>query len=204
MEFLPLEINSEKVYVGFWKRFCAGCADTIILIPPTFLLVWLESFGISFAMLIAVPFSFLFAIYNVYFNARFGGTLGKLAVGIRIAKPNGTSVGWPEAWKRSSVDLAFALLFLEFDIQALRAVDPDLYYTTHWLDLPALLEYYYPPAYNLVYMLFMLWALSELFVLLFNDRKRAIHDFIAGTVVIKKEFLEIPPEIVPPETHNPQ
>jgi hypothetical protein len=24
MEFLPLEINNEKVYAGFWKRFGAG------------------------------------------------------------------------------------------------------------------------------------------------------------------------------------
>lgn len=29
------------------------------------------------------------------------------------------------------------------------------------------------------------WLFSELIVLLFNEKKRAIHDFIAGTVVIK-------------------
>ena len=35
-----------------------------------------------------------------------------------------------------------------------------------------------------------IWIWSEFVVLLFNRRKRAIHDFIAGTVVILKEFAE--------------
>lgn len=33
-------------------------------------------------------------------------------------------------------------------------------------------------------------GMGELIVLLLNKRKRAIHDFIAGTVVIKMEFSE--------------
>ncbi|WP_255590049.1 hypothetical protein [Marinicella meishanensis] len=35
----------------------------------------------------------------------------------------------------------------------------------------------------------MVWYWSELLVMLTNERRRALHDFIAGTVVIKKAFL---------------
>jgi hypothetical protein len=33
MEFLSLEINNEKVYAGFWKRFCAAIIDMPAFIP---------------------------------------------------------------------------------------------------------------------------------------------------------------------------
>jgi uncharacterized RDD family membrane protein YckC len=66
-------------------------------------------------------------MYNVYFNAHFGGTLGKLAVGIRITQPDGTAIGWIEAWKCSSVDLAFAFAAVVAEVWALVLVDPIQY-----------------------------------------------------------------------------
>lgn len=47
-----------------------------------------------------------------------------------------------------------------------------------------------PAWYVLVDTVNQLWVWSEFIVLLFNKRKRAIHDFIAGTVVIKQEYRE--------------
>lgn len=38
MEFLPVTKHGEKVYAGFWKRFCAGFADALIIMPLAFLL----------------------------------------------------------------------------------------------------------------------------------------------------------------------
>ena len=42
----------------------------------------------------------------------------------------------------------------------------------------------------LVAILMQLWTWSELIVMLTNRQRRALHDFIAGTVVIKKEYAE--------------
>ena len=112
MEFLPIIYGGKRVYAGFWPRFCSVWVDIFVLLPLSLLLVWLESFDKNIAILLVIPSTALFAMYHVYFNARFGGTIGKLAVGIRVAKPNGTKIGWLEAWKRSSVDIGFALLML--------------------------------------------------------------------------------------------
>jgi len=185
MDFLPTTLNGERVYAGFWKRFCAGIADAFIIIPLAFLFVWLKGFDTTLAILITIPSSILFAMYNVYFNARFGGTPGKLAVSIRIVKPNGMRIGWPEAWKRSAVDLVFAFLVVVVQVWALLHVDPEQYSSVGWLKRAELLQ---PPWFNSVTTLSHVWIWSEVVVLLFNKRKRAIHDFIAGTVVIKKEF----------------
>jgi hypothetical protein len=35
-----------------------------------------------------------------------------------------------------------------------------------------------------------IWVYGELFVLLFNKRKRAIHNYTANTVIVKTEYLE--------------
>jgi len=190
MDFLPTTLNGERVYAGFWKRFCAGFADAFIIIPLVFLFVWLQGFDRTLAILITIPLSILFAMYHVYFNARFGGTPGKLAVSIRIAKPNGMRIGWPEAWKRSAVDLVFAFLVLVVQVWALLHVDPEQYSSLGWLKRAELLQGHQPPWFNSVTPLHHVWIWSEVVVLLFNKRKRAIHDFIAGTVVIKKEFAE--------------
>ncbi|MFH3639525.1 RDD family protein, partial [Acinetobacter baumannii] len=47
---------------------------------------------------------------------------------------------------------------------------------------------FYPAWYSIVNSASELWTWSEFIVLLFNKRKRAIHDFIAGTIVIKKQY----------------
>lgn len=190
MKFLPIRANGQKVYAGFWKRLCAGWADAFVIMPLAILFAWLEGFDRTLAIIIMIPASILFSIYNVYFNARFGGTLGKLAVGIRIVKPDGSRIDWPEAWKRSSVDLVFAFVVLVVQIWALTQVDPDRYASLKWIERTQLLGKHFPAWYNSVSIFQQVWIWSEVVVILFNKRKRAIHDFIAGTVVIHKKFAE--------------
>jgi uncharacterized RDD family membrane protein YckC len=205
MEFLPITANGERVYAGFWKRFCAGLADVFIILPFAFLFIWLEGYDRTLAIVIMIPSSVLFAIYNVYFNAGFGGTPGKLAVGIRITRPNGTPIGWTEAWKRSSVDLIFAFLVLVFNVWALVHVDPAKYSSLGWIDRNKLLQEYQPSWFSSVNILQQVWIWSEVVVLLFNKRKRAIHDFIAGTVVVHKQFAEpATPPYSEPAARTPQ
>jgi uncharacterized RDD family membrane protein YckC len=190
MEFLPIISDGKRVYAGFWKRFCAGIVDAFVIMPFAFLFIWLESFDKNIAILITIPSTALFAMYHVYFNACFGGTLGKLAVEIRVAKPDGTKIGWAEAWKRSSVDIGFALLMLCVEVWALTQVNGEQYSATAFAKRMHLLQSYYPSWFYIVTIAQNVWIWSEVVVLLFNKRKRALHDFIAGTVVIHKEFAE--------------
>lgn len=190
MEFLPVKMNGKKVYAGFWKRFCSGFIDGVILIPFSYLVVWLQSFNITMAITVAILSLILFPMYDIFFNARFGGTIGKLAVGIRITKPDGLHIGWLEAWKRSFVDLFFTFTLWGIQIWALTQVDPISYTSLGWTPRTVLLHSYYPMWYKSLFNLQYIWVWSEVLVLLFNKRKRAIHDFIAGTVVINKEFAD--------------
>ena len=48
-------------------------------------------------------------------------------------------------------------------------------------------------------MLLQIWIWSELIVMLTNRRRRALHDFIAGTVVIRRrvEPFKVPEQFLP-------
>jgi len=190
MEFLPVKMNGKKVYVGFWKRFLAIFIDLLVLLPVIFLFEWLKSFNITMAIKVAILSSILFSMYHVLFNAYFGGTIGKLAVGIRITKPDGSHINWLEVWKRSSVDLFFTFILLGIQIWTLTQVDPISYISLDRIARTTLLRSYYPTWYKSLINIQLIWVGSEVIVLLLNKRKRAIHDFIAGTVVINKEFAE--------------
>ena len=190
MEYLPITSDGKKVYAGFWRRFCAALIDSCITIPFVLFFIWIKGFDTTLAIAISVPATMFFAMYHVYFNACFGGTPGKLAAGIRITKPDGSRIGWSEAWKRSSVDLVFAFLFLAIQIWALAHVDPVKYASLGRTEQLRLIREHSPAWFGITNILMHVWMWSELVVLLFNKRKRAIHDFIAGTVVIKKGFAE--------------
>jgi len=44
------------------------------------------------------------------------------------------------------------------------------------------------PVFFIIELFYDVWYWSEIIVILFNKRNRALHDFLAGTVVIHKKY----------------
>lgn len=189
MEFLPTEKNGRKVYAGFWKRFGAGIVDMVVFIPFVFLFN-LQNISLAVAMLTAVVWYALYYAYVVYFHYKFGATLGKMATGVRVTLPNGGRIGLKQALLRSSVDIGFGIFAVAAQVIALSNADADQYLNAGWLDRSTYLIPLLPAWYGIVNMGSTVWYWSEFIVLLFNRRKRSLHDFIAGTVVIHQEHAE--------------
>ncbi|WP_339891886.1 RDD family protein, partial [Neptuniibacter pectenicola] len=190
MEFLPIEIKNEKVYAGFGKRFGSAIVDMLVFIPFMFVFHFIESSSLSMAMVGTVLSSILFSAYSVYFHYKFGATLGKMALGIKVTLPNGEKIGFKQAILRSSVDLAFALFMVIAQVMAISNADPEVYLNAGWMERAEYIMPLFPAWYGAVNIASELWYWGEFIVLLFNKRKRALHDFIAGTVVIRQEYAE--------------
>lgn len=188
MEFLPIEKNGGKVYAGFLERFGAAIVDMLVLIPFMAIFHFLESTSLTIAMLTVILSSVLFSVYSIYFHYKYGATLGKMAMGIRVTLPNGSSVGLKQALLRSSVDLGFAFFAVIAHVIAISNADPDQYLNAGWMERAKYVMPLFPAWYGIVSTCGELWYWSEFIVLLFNKRRRAIHDFIAGTVVIHQEY----------------
>ena len=189
MEFLPVEINNEKVYAGFWKRVVAVIIDLLLLIFIIFCSYAVLGSSIASAVVNLIFSTLFFSVYIIYFHYRYGATLGKLIVGIKVTLPNGEKIGFRQSIMRSSVDLVFVVLVIFSEAYALLSVDSTIMFSDSvMVEKSGVLQQYHPFWYKYTELLNNFWYFSEFLVLLFNERRRAIHDFIAGTVVIHKKY----------------
>ena len=128
MEFLPITKDGARVYAGFWPRFGALWVDALVLTP---LLVpawfWLPSVSIPMAMLGAIIVPGVSLAYTIWFHYRYGATLGKMAAGIRVTLPDGSPIGFRQAFLRSAVDAGFAVLAVAATVIAIHHADPAQY-----------------------------------------------------------------------------
>ncbi len=171
-------------YAGFGKRFSAGLLDSLIILPITILILWVGSFSKTIQLILIIPHLLLYFAYNIFMNANYGGTLGKLIVGIKIKTVNGEIINYKEAFLRNIVDLGFGLTLGIMQVYTLINISDPTYSDLSWLNQAGCLRKNMPQAHQPLDVLNQIWIWSELLVLLFNEKKRALHDFIAGTVVV--------------------
>lgn len=123
--------------------------------------------------------------FHVYLVMRFGGTPGKRMLGLRIVCLDGSPVGLREACVRHCVLFALTTLStLGLILATPRMSDAE------YLRLPfrvrglRLIELA-PSGHHVVSIVVNVWIWSEFVVMLANRRRRGVHDFMAGTVVIR-------------------
>jgi uncharacterized RDD family membrane protein YckC len=177
-------------YGGFWRRLGANLIDMIVLIPIGLLsFYFIIQANIWVAIFIQLIGGIIGAIYTTTLHALYGATLGKMATGLQVRKLNFTPIGWMEAVKRNSVDYGFTILSLIGNISVLLIMPMEELHQSSVLELGKLIQSYQSPVYSLIQSMFTLWFWGEVIVLLFNKKKRAIHDYIAGTVVVVEDSL---------------
>lgn len=168
------------------KRFGAYWLDVIIFLPIIALSLWGNEQSRLFSLYYFLP-GLVFGIwFHVYLVKKYGGTPGKLILKIKIAKIDGTQVGYKEAMLRYSVLftlttlLSVSLLTVNFEM-----TDAE-YFSMEWNERALYMVERVPSWHNIVNIFVNIWVWSEFFVMLTNKKRRAIHDFMAGTVVIRK------------------
>ena len=182
-------------YADFGSRFGANLIDGLIFLPLTFGAIWMraQSTPLAVASLIV---TLLFAIYQLYFIAAKGQTLGKMFAEIKVTKLDGSPVGWRESFLRESVNLLFWFLITLSTLIALWRISPIEYASVSTAQQSLLITRHQPIPINFIAVLSQLWFWSELVVLLTNKQRRALHDFMAGTVVLNVGKPEEPTPLV--------
>ena len=170
-------------YAGFWRRTLALIVDILVEAP-----IFVLAFFLFRASLVgAIGSVFVGAVafaYPIYFHARWGQTLGKMAVKIRVVQVDGRPVTARNAFLRSSVDLGLWMVYAVATVWVLTTWDGPAWSSLDWLRQRELVDDR-NPFYTPYDIASQVWLWSEVVVLLFNRRRRALHDFLAGTVVIK-------------------
>lgn len=86
--------QNQIIYAGFWRRFVAGFIDILILELAAFIVtpffgtmsVSTTSIGFNLSGTPAVIVYGLFLLYEIFFVGKFGQTLGKMTLKIKVVK----------------------------------------------------------------------------------------------------------------------
>ena len=141
-------------------------------------------------------------VYSIYLHGRYGQTLGKMVFKVKVVTTSGNKITFLQAFKRDIVYLILAVItlatffthkedyasynesmaFIEsFDVTSENYDDEEF---NKYLD--AVGNVWGSPVMWIDYVS-MIYFLLEIITMLTNRKRRAIHDFIAGTEVRRLE-----------------
>jgi uncharacterized RDD family membrane protein YckC len=173
-------------YGGFWRRVGAMFLDGLISLPLGILLFYLLSITPRAYLYYALP-SMLFSVfYFVYLVTRYGGTPGKRIIGMRITMTDGSPVTTKAAVLRYSP--FFILQALSMLAMILATSGPmEGYDSMNFFEKMQVMQRDAPAWNGILTGITYLWWIGTAITLVANRRKRAAHDFIAGTVVLRTD-----------------
>ena len=168
-------MDIEAKYLTFWPRFWAGIADAILLMPLGLVDRWIFRLSPSPVLLVAwFSLYSLFGVgYSVLMHGKYGQTLGKMLTRVRVLDVSEARLSLRQAFLRDGVLLGVALVGLALDIpKVLAGIHP---WEEAKLGIGFWVLFYGSAA----------WFLAELGTMLTNRKRRALHDHIAGSVVVR-------------------
>lgn len=172
-------------YATFSGRLAAGIVDFVLHALLTFSVGWIASQSKQLAYAVMPTLWLVLLLYEPFLHARFGATLGKLAVGIRVVYVSGAKIGWRAALLRSSVSMVVMAYWVYCVAASIYSLQDSDFQGQGWSNLFQLVRPHFPESYEAVEPAMGLWFWSEFLTMLFNSKRRAIHDFLAGTVVVR-------------------
>jgi len=177
------DINGMR-YAGFWPRFGSLLVDVFIVSPIIAMQFWGVSQFRLFTLYFLIPHVLFFLFYHVYLVRRYGGTPGKLLMGIQIRKVDGSPVTYREAALRFLPQFLFGLVMSVILIISLFQISDAEYQALSFTERYKRQIELAPYWYGYLELAQRVWTWGELLFLLTNRKRRALHDFIAGTVVV--------------------
>lgn len=171
-------------YVGFWPRFGALLLDGILLTVFNLLFHWIFPEKDNIALILAlgcIPF-----LYHLILEYRYGATLGKMALGIRIVNYELMQPGLQHIFMRNLIYMAIQAAGIAVEIQTMYgAEETELNNFNNPMDIfstPAIIM-----TLILAASIFVIYII-ELIFLLTDEKYRSLHDRLGRTYVVKTLF----------------
>jgi len=166
----------EIQYATFWKRVGAGFLDFAALAPLQWLhsYIWNSTENPFILILFGILSSFSYLAYSIYFISKFGMTPGKMVTGVIVKKVDESRIPTvKQAILRDIVNVIInPILCIIMIINVMNG------------------ELGNRGSGSLKNMMILsgimgIWGILEFVTMLMSKKRRAVHDFIAGTVVVR-------------------
>ena len=177
----------DERYSTFGPRFWTGWADSCVMWPIAAMSFAALSLSLprSLVALVLIVERLAWLLYTVVIHALYGQTVGKITTKVRVVdyRTEG-SISWRQAWLREGIPLAISLGILGWQVYQLLtgSIDPKTLTSGNTSGMGG--------SFWLLEALPVLWFVAEVLSMLTNEKRRALHDLIAGTVVVRTNIEE--------------
>ena len=168
-------------YRTLWPRFFAPYIDSLVFWPLNgllFIVLLLLKTPVKALTIIKFAIGLVFLVYKIYFTGRFGQTIGKMACKVKVIDAKtGADISYFQAVLRNIVSIGntvIALVFFPGHIFFTRADYKQLIFS---------------PSFKIIVAASIIWTIANIIVFFSNDKRRAIHDYIAATVVVRTNLV---------------
>lgn len=168
-----------------WRRVCAFTVDCALFFPLVIIQVMLARVSPFLQAVSFIPSGFIAWSYLIYCHGRWGQTVGKRLMGTRVVAIDGSPITWRQAFLRNAVEISLGIIGWCAIIPASFQVPLDGYTELGIVERSQIAISFRPEWYSIFSKVHQGWLWSDAIVALLNKRRRALHDFIAGTVVIQ-------------------
>jgi uncharacterized RDD family membrane protein YckC len=171
--------ESEK-YSTFGPRFWTGWVDSCVMWPLSFAVVLLNNASLPVAVMIALMViqqsAWLF--YTIGMHAKYGQTVGKMVCKVKVVDfATEGPISLRQAVLREGIPAVASLALLGYEIYLVAVSGRSLPIKDGNIVANG-------PFWGAA-MIPLAWFLAEVLTMLSNEKRRALHDMIAGTVVIR-------------------
>lgn len=185
--YRDLIVATKKKYLTFWPRFWSCAVDSQLLLLLETILPS-ERPPDTPSWLIVIIFLILYADYGVYsicLHGWFGQTIGKMITRVKVvdARTEGR-ISFRHAFLRDCVPVVVLVPLATYELYQLLmgSAVGDLTAVSDELTFRECTR-----------IAIFLWTSAEIITMLTNRKRRAIHDYIAGTAVVRTN-IEVPSE----------
>lgn len=166
-------------YQTMAPRFLALIVDFLIMLPVSFLAFFFGNSANSpkFAFVSNTIISIIPLIYTIFMHSFYGQTVGKMALRIKVVDIAERPITLAQSVIRSLPQMLPVFIAASTAIYEMFP-QTENEFTNGFFGITVVIAY----------VLYILWEIGDIISALVSEKKRALHDLIAGTVVVKTDL----------------
>ena len=176
-----LSLPQSFKYKTFAPRFWTGSIDGCVLWPIAFgtsILLTIR-FSATITALLVIIQNLTWLIYTVYMHAKYGQTFGKMVCKVKVVDfKTEQTITVRQAILREAIPLVLNSILVGY--QAFGILTSRITYEASFTG-----QLSHDKVFWTLSIVPLIWFIIEIFTMLSNKKRRALHDYIAGTVVIR-------------------